>query len=156
MAKIIGLFPELSTVERTTLDEMGAHHHYASFRLRAKGILALDAGHKPCVVAAILGKTPQSVYNWAKWWREDGLAGVLDGNKGSPPTKLTPAMLDTAVAVAGQAALTLEEIKRLVLAQHPQAPDFSVRTLSAGLKMRGWSFKRTRLSLKKNETRLIF
>lgn len=149
MTKYLGLFPELTAIERATLEEMGAHHRYASFRLRAKGILSLDAGHKPAVVAAILGRTQQSVYNWAKWWREDGLAGILNGNKGSPPTKLTPVMLDTAVAVAGQAALTLEEIKRLVREQHPHAPDFSVRRLSAGLKMRGLSFKRTRLSLKK-------
>lgn len=151
MAKIIGLFPELTTAELTTLEELGSHHHYASFRLRAKGILALEAGHKPAIVAEILGKTPQSVYNWAKWWREDGVVGILNGNKGRPPTKLIPAMLDTAVAVASQAALTLEEIKRRVLEQHPQAPDFSVRLLSAGLKIRGWSYKRTRMSLKKTD-----
>lgn len=149
MARNLRLFPKLTAVERVTLEEMGAHHHYAAFRLRAKGILSLDAGYKPAIVAAILGKSPQSVYNWAKKWREVGLAGILDGNKGSPPTKLTPAMLDTAEAVAAQAALTLDEIKRRVRAEHPQAPDFSVRRLSAGLKMRGWSFKRTRLSLKK-------
>ena len=149
MARNLGLFPELTEVDRITLEEMGARHRYAAFRLRAKGILSLNARHKPALIAVILGKTPQSVYNWAKWWREDGLVCILDGNKGSPPTKLTPAMLDTAEAVARQAALTLEEIKRRVCVEHPQAPDFSVGCLSAGLKGRGWSFKRTRLSLKK-------
>jgi transposase len=151
MTRFLDLFPDLTTAERITLEEMGAYHRYASFRLRAKAILSLNAGYKPAVVAEILGKTQQSVYNWAKWWREDGLVGILNGNKGSPPTKLTSTMLDTAETVAKEQVLTLEGIKRHVRAQHPEAPDFSVRRLSAGLKMRGLSFKRTRMSLKKTE-----
>jgi hypothetical protein len=42
-------------------------------------------------------------------------------------------------------------IKRHVQEQHTDAPDFSLFRLSAGLKKRGFNFKRTRLSLKKRD-----
>jgi transposase len=100
-------------------------------------------------VAAVLQKTPQSVYNWAKWWREDGLAGILNGNKGGAPVKLTAEMLNTAGEFAAKSPLTLAMIKRHVQEQHSDAPDFSLFRLSAGLRKRGFNFKRTRLSLKK-------
>jgi len=91
------------------------------------------------------------VYNWAKWWRQDGLAGLLDGHKGGRPVKLTAKLVDSAVAIATEEALTLAGIKQRVLERHPDdAPDFSLDRLAARLKERRFSFKRCRLSLKKS------
>jgi hypothetical protein len=78
------------------------------------------------------------------------LVGILDGHKGGPPVKLTAQMLDFAAQIACKEALTLGKIAKLVQAQYPDAPSFSLDRLSIGLKARGLSFKRTRLSLKKS------
>ena len=118
-------------------------------------MLSLNAGLAPAVIGKVLGRSEQSVYNWAKWWRKDGLVGILDGNKGGPPFKLTETLLDTAIKIAREEPLTLAGIKMRVLELHPDAPDFSIDRLSVGLKKRGFSFKRCRLSLKKSETKTI-
>jgi transposase len=102
MIPIANLIENLSEAECKTLEEMSQHHRYSNFQLRARGLLALNAGHSPAVVAGVLRKTPQTVYNWAKWWRKDGLAGILNGNKGSRPLKLTAEMLDTAKKLYGK------------------------------------------------------
>lgn len=144
------LIPSLTQVELTTLEEMGKHHPYPDFRFKARGILSLNAQHKPELIADVLGVTKQSVYNWAKWWRQDGLAGLLDGHKGGRPVKLTAKLVESAVAIATEEALTLAGIKQRVLERHPDAPDFSLDRLAARLKERRFSFKRCRLSLKKS------
>lgn len=141
---------ELTDAERITLQELAAHHLYPDFRRRALGVLALAKGHKFSVVADILGVTPQTAYSWAKAWRTLGLMGLLDGHKGGAPAKLTAALLDTAESIARAAPCTLGEIVRRVREVHPDAPEFSLDRLSAGLKARGLSFTRTRLSLKKS------
>jgi transposase len=144
---------ELTTAERLTLQELSIHHRYADFRRRALGLLALAKGHPLPVVADILGVTPQTVYNWGKAWRTRGLMGLLDGHQGGAPTKLTATLLDTAEAIARAAPATLAQIARHVHEAHPEAPDFSLDRLSAGLRARGLAFTRTRLSLKKDAAR---
>ena len=147
------LIADLSSAEVITLEEMARHHPFADFRFRARGVLSLNAGIKPSVIAQVLGVSAQSIYNWAKWWREDGLVGLLDGHKGGAPVKLTANLLDTAEAIARKEPLTLAGIKQRVLECHPDAPTFSEDRLADGLKKRGLSFKRCRLSLKKSETK---
>lgn len=141
---------ELTEPERLTLQELADHHRYADFRRRALGILALGKGHPPRVVADILGVTLPTPYNWAKAWHAKGLMGLLDGHQGGAPAKLTAALLDTAEAVARAAPCTLAQIDLALRERHPDAPPFSLDCLASGLKKRGLSFKRTRLSLKKN------
>lgn len=136
---------ELAEAERRTLEELSRNHPLRDFRLRALGVLALGKGHGLKLVSDILGVTAQSVGNWAKGW----LMGLLNGHKGGRPPKLTPAMLDTAEAAARAEARGLREIARRVKEAHPEAPPFSLDRLAAGLKARGLSWKRTRLSLKK-------
>ena len=70
-------------------------------------------------------------------------------------TQLTETLLDTAIKIAREEPLTLAGIKMRVLELHPDASDFSIDRLSVGLKKRGFSFKRCRLSLKKSETKTI-
>lgn len=141
---------ELTPAERLTLEELSRNHPYTDFRRRALGVLALNKGHGPKQVADILGVTAQSVYNWENAWSGRGLMGLLNGHKGGRPAKLTDAMLDTAEAVARGEPCPLREIARRVKEAHPEAEDFSLDRLAVGLKARGLSFKRTRLSLKKS------
>jgi hypothetical protein len=61
-------------------------------------------------------------------------------------------MLDVAAEIARQEPLTLSKIAARVAERFPEAPTFSLDRLSVGLKARGLSFKRNRLSLKKNAT----
>lgn len=119
------------------------------------GILALGKGHPFAVVADILGVTLPTPYNWVKAWKAKGLVGLLDGHHGGAPAKLTAALLDTAEAVARAAPCTLAQLDQALREHHPDAPAFSLDCLANGLKKRGLSFKRTRLSLKKTLSRPV-
>ncbi len=141
---------ELTEPERMTLQELADHHPYPDFRRRALGILALGKGHPFAVVADILGVTLPTPYNWAKAWNAKGLAGLLDGHQGGAPAKLTAELLDTAEAIARAAPCTLAQIDQALRERRPEAPPFSLDCLANGLKRRGLSFTRTRLTLKKN------
>lgn len=138
---------------RLTLEELAAHHRHGDIRRRARGLLALGKGHGTTVVSEVLGVTSQSVRNWSQWWEEKGLVGILDGHKGGRPAKLTAEMLETGKKCACEQPMTLREIAAGIRAAHPEAPSFSKDRLAIGLKALGLSFKRTRLGLKKNETR---
>lgn len=140
----------LTAEEVGTLEQLSNHHQYADFRRRALGLLALDAGHSVVEITEILHVSDQPVYNWARGWREKGIVGILDGHKGGPPVKLTADLLDAAAEIARQEPLTLGKIAARVAERFPDAPTFSLDRLSVGLKARGLSFKRNRLSLKKN------
>ena len=144
---------QLTSEEIQTLDQLSKHHRYADFRRRALGLLALNEGRSVVEIAEILRVSDQPIYNWAKGWRERGLVGILDGHAGGAPVKLTAEMLDVAADIARQEPLTLARIAARIAEHFPEAPAFSLDRLSIGLKKRGFSFKRTRLSLKKNATR---
>ena len=146
---------ELTTEEVETLEELAKHHRYPDFRRRALGLLALNEGRSVVEICEFLRISDQPVYNWAKGWREKGIVGILSGHKGGAPVKLTAEMLDVAAEIAGQEALTLRKIAARLAERFPTAPRFSLDRLSVGLKARGLSFKRTRLSLKKNGTKRV-
>jgi transposase len=143
----------LTREEVETLEQLSKHHRYADFRRRALGLLALNEGRSVVDIADMFRLSDQPIYNWARDWREKGLVGILDGHKGGAPVKLTAEMLDLAAEIARQEPLTLARIAARVAEQFPEAPTFSLDRLSVGLKKRGLSFKRTRLSLKKNATK---
>lgn len=141
---------ELTESECLTLQELANHHPYPDFRRRALGILALAKGHSYALVAQLLGVTPPTPYNWAKAWRTKGLMGLLGGHLGGAPAKLTTELLECAEQIAKTSPCTLAEIAHRLRELHPEAPPFSHDCLAMNLKKRGFSFKRTRLSLKKN------
>ena len=145
----------LTSDEITMLESMAQQHHHANFRPRALGLLALHEGESPKTVSKILRMSEQMVYEWASRWRKCGILGVLGGNVGGAPRKLTHEMLDYAAEVAKQEPMTLAKIAAKVKSRYPDAKPFSEDRLSAGLRERGLSFKRTRLSLEKNETMSI-
>lgn len=84
------------------------------------------------------------------------MVGILTGHKGGRPPKLTADMLDAAAEIARAEPLTLARIAARVRDFYPNAPPFSLDRLSAGLRARKFSFKRTRLSLEKKETNQPF
>lgn len=135
---------ELNEAETVTLKEMARRHPYSDFRRRALGVLALAKGHRPGLVAEILGVTAQTVYNWARAWRTLGLSGLLRGHEGGAPVKLTADLLDEAERIARAAPCTLAEIGRRLRQLRPDAPTFSLDCLLSRLKARGLSFKRVR------------
>ena len=146
----------LESEEIETLLQLSKFHRYPDFRRRALGLLALNEGHRVVDICEILKVSDQPVYNWAKGWRERGIVGILDGHKGGAPVKLTAEILDAAAEIARQEPLTLAKIAARIRERYPDAPSFSLDRLSIGLKARGLSFKRNRLSLKKNETNRTF
>jgi transposase len=146
----------LEPVEIETLEQLSKFHRYPDFRRRALGLLALNSGRSVVDICEVLRVSDQPVYNWAKGWREQGLVGILDGHKGGAPVKLTAEILDAAAEMARQEPLTLAKIAARIAERFPDAPLFSLDRLSIGLKARGLSFKRNRLSLKKNETSRTF
>lgn len=143
----------LTSAEIETLEQLSKHHRYADFRRRALGLLALNEGRSVVEIAEIFRVSDQPIYNWAKGWRDNGIVGILDGHKGGAPVKLTAEMLDLAADIARQEPLTLARIAARMAERLPEAPAFSLDRLFIGLKKRGLSFKRTRLSLKKNATK---
>ena len=147
-SKLLG--KPLDEHEIVTLQEMAARHHYADFRRRALGLLALQRGHKVAQICDLLQVSDQPLYNWAKAYRTRGLVGILDGHRGGAPRKLTDLLLDEAAQIAREQALSLGQIARQLRQRHPNAPSFSLDRLSVGLKKRGLSYKRGRKSLKKS------
>ena len=143
----------LTVEEVITLKEMSKRHPFPDFRRRALALLALNEGITVVKITQMLRISDQAIYNWAIGWRTHGLAGILTGHKGGRPPKLTADMLDAAADIARAEPLTLAKISARVRALYPDAPSFSLDRLSAGLKARRLSFKRTRLSLKKKETK---
>ncbi|MBM7456907.1 transposase [Oceanisphaera litoralis] len=144
----------LTTEEAITLKEMSKHHPFPDFRRRALALpLALNDGATVVQITQMFRISDQPIYNWTKGWRTKGLVGILTGHKGGRPPKLTAEMLDVAADIARSEPLTLARIAARVREQYPDAPSFSLDRLSVGLRTRKLSFKRTRLSLEKKETK---
>lgn len=149
MYRTRSLIDPLTQEARQELERMAAQHEFVDVRRRARGILALAHGHGPAAIADILGVSGHTVYNWAKWWRERGVAGLSGGHDGGRPAVLTPALVEEACSIAKEEALTLQGIRQRLRERHPQVPHFSLSRLSTRLKEHGLRFKRCRLSLKK-------
>lgn len=140
----------LTAEELLALEDVARHHKFGDYRFKARGIISINAQLKARTIAEVLGVSEKTVYNWAKWWREDGFDGLFDGHKGGHPATLTDELVACAVEIATSEALTLASIKQRMLERHPQAPDFSLGRLAIRLKEHRMSFKRCRLSLKKS------
>jgi transposase len=143
----------LSEAETETLLNLSINHGWRDARVRGAGMLRLGAGVHPDVIASELGISHQSIYNWRHAWEERGLVGLIGGHRGGRPPSLSEALIATAVAIASKEALTLKGIAQRLEAIHQCAFPCSLDTLGTALKAQGFSFKRTRWSLKKNATR---
>ncbi|KVD55001.1 transposase [Burkholderia ubonensis] len=139
----------LNEAEAPTLQQLSINHRHRDFRTRAAGLLMLASKVRPAEVAAKLGVSDQSIYNWARAWREQGVVGLLVGHKGGRPRALPDEMVDaTAQFVQAEPLIA----QRLDATFNDPLP-CRLETLSAALKRRGFSFKRNRYALKKSATK---
>jgi transposase len=151
MQEGIAMKLELSREEQQTLRELSLNHRWRDVRCRASSLLLLAMGKRVTEVAAEHRVRTQSVYNWAHAWEGSGLVGLIGkGHVGGRPPLLTEADLEMATAAAAQEALTLAGLAQRIEARRGSKLPCSLFTLGRALKARGLSFKRTRLSLKKN------
>jgi transposase len=144
---------KLSEVERRTLQQMCVNHRHRDIRTRAAGLLLLGDGLSAPKAAAALDVSAQSIYNWSRVWKKQGLCGLLSGHGGGRPRALSEAMLATAMEVARTQSMTLGQIAKRIEAEHGEPMPCVLETLSVALRRKGFSFKRNRFSLKKSATR---
>jgi transposase len=144
---------KLSEVERRTLQQMSVNHRHRDIRTRAAGLLLLGNGLSAPKAAATLDVSAQSIYNWSRWWKEQGLCGLLSGHGGGRPRALSEAMLATAMEVARAESMTLGQIAKRIEAEHGMPMPCVLETLSVALRRNGFSFRRNRFSLKKSATK---
>src|SRR3989304_9971391 len=55
---------------------------------RLHGLLLVAQGMSCGEVARLLGDAPRTVEYWVKWFEQDGLAGLVDGEKSGRPNRL--------------------------------------------------------------------
>lgn len=142
----------LNECETETLLQLSINHPWRDARIRAAGLLLLGSGEHPTRIAEKLKVSHQSIYNWRYAWEGQGLVGLIGGHTGGRPRLLPPAMVETIIATAAREALTLKRIAERVEAIHCSPLPCSLDTLGKVLKAHGFSFKRTRWSLKKTAT----
>lgn len=143
----------LSPCECETLFQLSINHPWRDARLRASGLLMLSKGEHPTAIGQQCGVSPQSIYNWRHGWAQDGLVGLISGHAGGRPRKLNAAWLATVCELARTQALTLRGIVQQAEVIHGTTFPISLDRLGRILKEHGFSFKRTRMSLKKTATR---
>lgn len=141
----------LNEPELATLEQLAKKHPKEYFRVRGKALIAVSAGQDIATVSAVLKISGESVRTWIHDWEQLGRVGILKARKGSRPTKLTPELVELAVELAKEEAMSLAQIAAAVRQKRPDAPEFSLDRLSVRLRERGLSYKRTRYSLKKKK-----
>ncbi|CAB3774256.1 hypothetical protein LMG29542_07672 [Paraburkholderia humisilvae] len=143
----------LNALEELTLQQMSINHRHRDTRARAAGLLMLGRGLKPRAIAAQLGVSGQSVYNWSHAWRARGICGLMGAHNGGRHALLTEAQITVALEIARAEPLSLGGIaQRMQVALNGPLP-CKVETLGEALKRNGFSFKRNRYTLKKSATK---
>jgi transposase len=132
---------------------MSINHRHRDTRTRAAGLLMLGRGLKARAIAAQLGVSGQSVYNWSHAWRERGICGLMGAHNGGRHALLTEAQIAVALEIARAEALTLGGIAQRVEAALNEPLPCKIETLGEALKRNGFSFKRNRYALKKSATK---
>jgi transposase len=139
----------LNEDEKAQLTHLAQKHEKAYVRKRGLALLALAKGEHILSIASVLQVTDQAIREWVHQWNAEGIQGLMKLRKGAPPTKLTPDLVQIGLEAARQKPMFLAEIAAHIRQQRPDAPSFSLARLAVRLKEQGFSFKRTRLSLKK-------
>lgn len=76
---------ELSEAERITLQEALHHHPHPDGRERAAALLKVADGYSPHWVAQhglLRRRDPDSVYQWLRYYQQQGIAGLLSRRHG--------------------------------------------------------------------------
>ena len=90
----------LSDTERAALADAAAHEQRVRRWRRYQALLRVAGGERPEAVAASLGCSRASVYNWLAAWRGEGLAGVAEAAH-PPPVLAHTAPLEALLSSFG-------------------------------------------------------
>lgn len=143
----------LSERERAALADAAAHERRVRRWRRYQAVLRVAAGERPEAVAASLGCSRASVYNWLAAWRDEGLAGVMEA--AHPP----PVLAHTAPLEALLNGLIADDPQRhghhatawTVPLLHGEARAagiaVSARTVRRAVRRLGWRWKRPKYVL---------
>lgn len=142
----------LSSCECETLSQLSINHPWRDARLRGAGLLMLAKGEHPTAIAQQYGVSLQSIYNWRHAWEQVGVAGLIGGHAGGRRKKISDAWLATVCELARNEALTLRGLVQRAEEIHGEPFPLSLDRLGRIMKIHGFSFKRTRMSLKKTAT----
>jgi transposase len=139
---------EMTEPERRELEQAAKRGHCWLLRRRAQAILLLAQGRAPAEVADILETRRESIYQWRRNWRENGMAGLAEGLHTGRPSALDAEMQCYLEQLAEAGTYSIRQLMTLMQARYP---GFGVHpsTLRRILRERGFRWKRTRYSLKK-------
>lgn len=120
-------------------------------RERAKTLILFDDGQSMKVIAETVGIDIRTVGLTRMDWLKRGFESLVDAPRTGAPKKITPEQLEKLLDAAEKEPLTAKAL----LAKHVDAGGtvVHVNTLTKALKRAQFVWKRTRASLKKNETK---
>lgn len=120
-------------------------------RERAKTLILFDDGQSMRVIAETVGIDIRTVGLTRMDWLKRGFESLVDAPRTGAPKKITPEQLEKLLDAAEKVPLTAKAL----LAIHVDAGGtvVHVNTLTKALKRAQFVWKRTRSSLKKNETK---
>ena len=120
-------------------------------RERTKTLILFDDGHSMKVIAETVGIDIRTVGLTRMDWLKRGFESLVDAPRTDAPKKITPEQLERLLDAAEKEPLTAKAL----LAKHVDAGGtlVHVNTLTKALKRAQFVWKRTRSSLKKNETK---
>jgi transposase len=78
----------LTDVQRTELEAAMAAEHRVRRWKRYRALLLRGEGHTVAAVAESLGCSQASIYAWSAAWRQEGVAGLAEGDHGGGQVKL--------------------------------------------------------------------
>ena len=140
---------QLDEAQRRTLHEMGIHHPHPSVRQRAQALQQLARGETLAAVAATFGVHLNSIENWARWWRQQGLVGLFQRPRSGRPPKWDATRRQALGALAQQCGGTVRHLLGTL-----GADDISECTARRYLHDQGLRYKRCRYSVKKSAMNL--
>ena len=120
-------------------------------RERAKTLILFDDGQSMKLIAETVGIDIRTVGLTRMDWLKRGFESLVDAPRTGAPKKITPEQLEKLLDAAEKEPLTAKAL----LANHVDAGGtlVHVNTLTKALKRAQFVWKRTRSSLKKNETK---
>ncbi len=140
---------ELSASDRAKLQEVVAKGRNWQARYRAQILLYFDDGLSAKDIAALQDLNIDTVYDRRKDWLSKGFACLFDVHRSGAPPKLNAIHLEQINIWVEEKALTAPAI--VALLKEECDVEVSVGTVRNALKALGIVWKRTCLSLKKNE-----
>lgn len=149
MPKIITI--SLSESERKKLDEIFKYSSNWRERERAQTVLLLAENLRISEVAAQLNLCERTVSNTRRKWVLSQFDALTDAPRPGAPWKLSIDYQNLILKHAEEAPLSARKIQEAIV--QVGAPQVHINTIRAVLRRANKTWKRTRHSLKKNETK---